>query len=377
MSYKPVSGVEAEIPAIEMRPGPSPAVWSHPIENIEFGTLFTPNFFLSRYAAGRWTESAVQPICDLRLHPGATVFHYAQSIFEGMKAFRQKNGDIVLFRPDINARRMASSCQRMAMPPVPDAMFLEACRRIVEVEINQVPPAPGSLYLRPTMFGSSPCIKVSAATDYLFYVMCAVVGPYFKGTTGRDPGAVCVLVSQSVTRASKGGMGHVKAGANYAGTLEITNRAKAMGCAQVMFLDSKHDSRIEEMGGMNVLFVDNGTLVTPPLGGSILPGVTRDSLITLAREMGVPVREEAPEIGAIIEGIESGRISEAMACGTAAVVTGIGAFHFEDGRMVQLRHATPGPITNALFNALRGIQYGEVEDKHGWIVPVIRNGKPV
>jgi branched-chain amino acid aminotransferase len=358
------------VPLIEMRPAPSPPVWKTPIEEIEFGTLFTPNFCLARFAEGRWLEAAVQPVTELRLHPGATVFHYAQTIFEGLKAFRQADGGIVLFRPEMNARRMAASCERLAMPRLPEELFMEACRRMVEVEHAQVPPQPGALYLRPTMFGVTPYVKVSPSTEYLFYVLTAVVGPYFKGTTGRDPGSVKVLVARSVTRASKGGMGHVKAGANYAGTLEITMRAREFGCGQVLFLDAKHDSRIEEMGGMNVMFVDGGALVTPPLGGSILPGVTRDSLLVLAREMGIPVREEAPEIDSIIAGIESGRVSEAMACGTAAVVTGIGQFVFEDGRTVALKHATPGPITLELFKRLRAIQYGEVPDTHGWITHV-------
>lgn len=363
---------EEPLPDIEIRPAPSRPVWKPPIEEIEFGTLFTPNFFLAKFSEGRWQSAAIQPLTELRLHPGATVFHYAQTVFEGLKAFRQVNGDIVMFRPEMNARRMRASCERLAMPPVPEAFFLEACRRLVEIEYEQVPPQPGALYIRPTMFGITPYIKVSPSTEYLFYVLTAVVGPYFKGTTGRDPGSIRVLVSRSVTRASKGGMGHVKAGANYAGTLEITKRARELSCGQVLFLDAKYDSRVEEMGGMNVMFVNDGTLVTPPLGGSILPGVTRDSLLVLAREMGIPVLEEAPDIDNVIEGIKSGRVTEAMACGTAAVVTGIGEFVFEDGRSVALRHPTPGPVTLALFKRLRAIQYGEAPDDHGWIVPVLR-----
>lgn len=336
------------------------------IEDVEFGTMFTPNMFLMRFKDGAWRDAAIVPVHELSIHPGATVLHYAQEIFEGLKAYRQPNGDITLFRPEMNARRMNESARRMSMPLVPEELFLEAATRLVTAERQNVPPSPGTLYIRPTMIGVTPYVKVSSANEFIFYMLTLVTGPYFKGTTGRDPGSVRVLVARSVTRASKGGTGAVKAGANYAVTLEITTTAKNLGCGQVMFLDARTERLVEEMGGMNVFFVMDGALVTPPLGGTILPGVTRDSLMTIARDLNIPVRDEPIAIDAVIEGLESGHVTEAMACGTAAVVAGIGSFVFEDGSEIKVPGATPGPVTQRLFNTLRGIQCGELPDRHGW-----------
>ncbi|MBM4395426.1 MAG: branched-chain amino acid aminotransferase [Deltaproteobacteria bacterium] len=373
MSYMPSHGTDGTDGLhIDMRHCPSPPILKGRIEDVEFGTMFTPNMFMMRYHKGEWKEARVEPVTEIRLHPGATVLHYAQEVFEGLKAFRQTSGDIVLFRPEMNARRINESAKRLSMPSIPEPLFLEAVRRLVEVERNNVPPAPGCLYIRPTLIGVTPLVKVSPANEFLFYILTLVTGPYFKGTSGRDAGAVNVFVAQSVTRASRGGMGAVKAGANYSGTLEITAKAFKAGCAQVLFLDARDETRIEEMGGMNVCFVADGALVTPPLSGTILPGITRDSLMTIARGLGIPAREEPLDIVAIIEGLESGRVTEAMACGTAAVVTGIKSFQFEDGRVVNVPGPTPGPVSTRLFDAIRAIQYGDCPDENGWIRTICR-----
>ena len=368
-----VTDIENRAFSIDMRPVKSPPVLKGRIEDVEFGTMFTPNMFMMHYRDGAWRDARIEPLTKICLHPGATVFHYAQEVFEGLKAFRQTSGNIVLFRPEMNARRMNQSARRLAMPDIPEDVFLEAVSRLVEVERDNVPPSPGCLYIRPTMIGIQPLVKVAAANEYLFFILTLVTGPYFKGTSGRDPGAVDVFVAQSVTRASPGGMGAVKAGANYAGTLNITAKAvKEFGCGQVLFLDARNGQLIEEMGGMNVGFVVDGCLVTPPLSGTILPGVTRDSLLTICKDLGIPTRVEPIEIEQLVAGLTSGRVTEAFACGTAAVVTGIRSFKFEDGRVVQVPGQTPGPVSQALFDRLRAIQYGDYPDRYGWVRVVCR-----
>lgn len=356
-----------EIPEIRMENVPSEQVWSGEIEGIEFGTLFTRNFFFMRNRLGDWQDAKVGPLTNFSIHPGATVFHYAQEIFEGLKAYRQGGGRLVLFRPDLNAARMNASARRLSMPEIPEDFFVRVCSNLAWTEQVNTPPCPGSLYLRPTMIGAGPFIKVSSSSEFWFYVLALATGPYFRGTTGADAGSVCVYVSQTVHRTTEGGTGSVKAGANYCGTLQVTEKAKKMGCGQVLFLDAKYGEYVEEMGGMNVFFVENGVLMTPPLSGTILPGITRDSLLILAREMGIEAVEQAISMDRIRTGIESGSITEAFACGTAAMITGIHRFVLENGQEIVFPDATPGPISSRLFSELRGIQQGSIEDRHGWI----------
>jgi len=338
---------------------------------LEFGKMFTPNFFVSEYRGGEWARPRVQPIEPFALHPAANVFHYAQTVFEGLKAFRHDNGDIVLFRPDMNAKRFRTSASRLAIPPIDEVFFLQAIHALVQNERQWVPSAPGCLYIRPTVMGVEPSLGVKAASEYIFFVLTLPSGSYFKGITGT--GAIDVLVSKSVNRAAHGGTGSVKAGANYAGTLEITEKAKKLGCGQVLFLN---DGKIDEMGGMNVLFVQNGRLRTPPLTDTILNGVTRDSLLTIARDLGIPTSEEPIVLDEIVAGVKDGTVTDMIACGTAAVVVGIRALLFEDGTRVDMRGATPGRMTSQLYDALAGIQYGRTPDRHGWIRRVCHADTP-
>jgi branched-chain amino acid aminotransferase len=341
---------------------------------IGFGKNFTPHYFTADYREGAWSGARIVPLEPFAMHPGALCLHYAQEIFEGLKAYRQPDGGIALFRPEKNARRFCQSAERMSMPQLDEQIFLDAVRELVAIEGAWVPDAPGTLYIRPTMVATEPHIGVTSAKQYKFFVVTLQAGNYFSGQAA-GPGAVEVLVSESMVRAWPGGTGAVKTAANYALTLQITARAYGMGCNQVLFLDSSAGHRVEELGGMNVLFVENGALVTPPLSGTILPGVTRDSVLTLARAQGMPVREYAYTLKELTAGVESGAISEAIACGTAAVVTGIHTFRYEDGRRLQVGAGAPGPVTRKLFEELQGIQFGTLPDANGWRQVVVAGRK--
>jgi branched-chain amino acid aminotransferase len=336
---------------------------------LAFGTAFSETFFSAEYRDGAWREGRVEPLHPFSLHPATLVLHYAQTIFEGLKAFRQPDGSVRIFRADMNARRFDASARRMGMPPVGEQFFVDAVSAAVAAEKESVLEYPGSLYIRPVMFASEPHIGVRAANEYIFFIMTLPAGAYFPDVIG-SAGAVTVYVAQSVLRACPGGTGNVKTAANYAVTLQITTEAKAAGCSQVLFLDSTPERRVEEMGGMNIMFVEGDTVVTPPLGGTILPGVTRDAILQIARDLGINVREYAYTLAEMAEGIRSGRIGEAYACGTAAVITGIRNFKLEDGSTLALQNAAPGPVTSRLFEELVGIQYGKRPDRHGWLRPV-------
>jgi branched-chain amino acid aminotransferase len=333
---------------------------------LEFGKMFTPNFFVSEYKNGEWRNPRLQAVEPFALHPASLVLHYAQTVFEGMKAFRQDDGGVVLFRPEMNARRFQQSAARLSIPVIDEGFFLEAIHALVENERYFLPAAPGCLYIRPTVIGVDASLGVKSASEFIFFILTLPSGLYFRGT-GEGQGAIDVLVSQSVVRAAPGAMGNVKAGANYAGTLKITEDAKAAGCSQVLFLDAQHHRYVEEMGGMNIMFVQSGRLRTPPLTDTILRGVTRDSLLVLAREHGLDVSEEPITIDEVVAGLKAGTISEVFACGTAAVVIGIGSLRFEDGSTIRPAGACPGPVTRKLYEALVGIQYGRSADRHGWL----------
>jgi branched-chain amino acid aminotransferase len=341
-----------------------PAAPLNPKELV-FGKNFTPNWFVAEYRNGAWGGARIEELQPIQVHPAALVFHYAQAIFEGMKAYRWPDGRVTLFRPEMNARRMNASARRMEMPAIPEGLFLEALRELVDTEREWVPSEPGSLYIRPTMVASEACIGVRAATEFLFYVMTLPTGAYFRESSGLDQ-TIKVLVSESVGRAARGGTGGVKAAANYAITLKAIKDASQHGCAQVMFLDARGTGNIEEMGGMNVMFVLDGKLVTPPLSDTILAGVTRDSLLQLARRQGIAVEERPVSIEEIYDGIESGRLTEALACGTAAVIAAIGRFRREDGGEIAVGDGSAGPVARALYDELTGIQYGRRPDPCGW-----------
>ena len=335
-----------------------------------FGRVFTDHMVVIRYAEGRgWYDPRVQARAPLQIDPAAAVLHYAQEIFEGLKAYRTNSGGAAMFRPDANARRFRDSAERMAMAPLPEPLFIQSVKQLVLADRDWIPTiAGGSLYLRPFMIASEVFLGVKPSAEYLFMVIASPVGSYFKGGSN----SVTVWVSQDYTRAAPGGTGAAKCGGNYAASLMAQAEAIKHGCDQVVFLDAVERRWVEELGGMNVFFVfDDGSMITPPLSGTILPGITRDSVITLARAQGIDVREEPYSIDQWRADAASGRLREAFACGTAAVITPIGEVRSSDGDFTIAGGVDPGSITQRLRTALVDIQRGVAPDPYGWVHTVL------
>ncbi|MFM0365507.1 branched-chain amino acid aminotransferase [Paraburkholderia sediminicola] len=351
---------------VEPHPSPTP-IDQIAIElvNPVFGRVFSDHMVTIRWTEGMgWHDAKVEARRPFEIEPSCSVLHYAQEIFEGMKAYHGEESKISLFRPRANARRFRESAERMSMPQLPEATFVEAVEQLVEIDRAWIPTAEGaSLYVRPFMFASESFLGVRAAREYIFCVIACPVGPYFK--SGKS--AVTVWVSDQYTRAAPGGTGAAKCGGNYAAGLIAQTEASARGCDQVVFLDAAQHKWIEELGGMNVFFVmDDGSLRTPPLLGTILPGITRASIIELARHEGIVVDEAPYTFVEWQADAFSGRVTETFACGTAAVVTAIG----------QVRHATgefrigdggEGTLTQQIRTKLTGIQRGKMTDPFGWV----------
>jgi branched-chain amino acid aminotransferase len=333
-------------------------------ESLGFGTLFSDHMVLIRWSADKgWHSAEVTARAPFSIDPASSVLHYAQEIFEGMKAYRTADGRAVLFRPEENARRFNESARRMAMPELPEADFLQAVEQLVRIDAKWIPNGEGSLYLRPFMFACETFLGVRPSKEYIFCVIASPVGPYFKG--GAKP--VKIWVSEHYTRAAAGGTGAAKCGGNYASSLVAQAEASANGCDQVVFLDAAEHKWVEELGGMNVFFVmDDGSITTPPLGGTILPGITRKSLIALARDGGITVNEAPYSFAQWQEDVRSGKLREAFACGTAAVVAAIGAVKFQGGEF-SIGNGETGSVTNGLRDRLVGIQRGQSQDAHGWL----------
>jgi branched-chain amino acid aminotransferase len=335
------------------------------LENPGFGRVFTDHMVTIRYTeAAGWHDARIEPRAPFMMDASSAVLHYAQEIFEGMKAYRLADGGTALFRPEANAARFRSSAQRMAMAELPEDLFLESIRELVRTDIDWIPSIDGgSLYLRPFMIASEAFLGVKPASEYLYAVIASSVGAYFKG----DAAAVTLWVSEDYTRAAPGGTGAAKCGGNYATSLVAQAEAIRQGCDQVLFLDAAERRWIEELGGMNIFFVfDDGTLVTPPLTGTILPGITRDSILALAADMGLTVREEPYAIDQCRADAASGRLREAFACGTAAVVAPIGEMKMKSGGFV-IGSGGPGQTSVRMRAALTDIQWGKAPDPHGWL----------
>lgn len=330
-----------------------------------FGKLFTDHMAMIRWSDAKgWHDAKITARGPLTLDPATAVLHYAQEIFEGLKAYRLGDGGTALFRPGENARRFRESAQRMAMPELPDELFIGSIEALVKADANWIPELDGgSLYLRPFMFASEVFLGVKPASEYLYLVIASPAGAYFK--SGAK--AVTIWVSDHYSRAAPGGTGAAKCGGNYAASLVAQAEAIKQGCDQVVFLDAAERRWVEELGGMNLFFVfDDGSIVTPPLTGTILPGITRESIIALAREQGIAVREEPYAIDQWEADANSGRLVETFACGTAAVVTPVGQVKSRDGGFT-IGSGGPGQVTEALKARLTAIQRGEAPDPHGWV----------
>jgi branched-chain amino acid aminotransferase len=357
---------DTSILKFEKNPNPVPASEREAfLQNPGFGRVFTDHMATIRYSKEHgWHDGKIEARTAFSLDPATLVLHYAQEIFEGMKAYRLPDGGATLFRPDANARRFRNSAQRLAMEPLPEELFLDSVRTLVKVERDWIPSADGSaLYIRPFMIASEVVLGVKPASEYLYCVVATPVGSYFKAGAP----AVTLWVSENYTRAAPGGTGDAKCGGNYAASLAAQAEATREGCDQVVFLDAVERRWIEELGGMNVFFVfDDGSIQTPPLGGTILPGITRDSLIVLARDLGLTVREEPYSIDQWQADATSGRLREAFACGTAAVVTSIGRVKGRQ-RDITIGDGGTGPVTARLKAALLDIQNGRAPDRHNWL----------
>jgi len=329
-----------------------------------FGKQFTDRMFVMQYDTGQgWHSARIQPYAPFSLDPAAMVLHYSQEIFEGLKAFRRADGSIALFRPGDNITRFNRSARRMCMPEVDEKFFLEALLKLIRLEADWVPHSEGtSLYIRPTMIATEAMLGVRPADRYLCYIILCPVGAYYKG--GIAP--VKIWISDHYVRAAEGGTGEAKTGGNYAASLYAAREASLKGFDQVLWLDAKEKRYVEEVGSMNMLFVYDGKIITSPLRGTVLDGITRRSALTLLQEMGYEIVERALTVDEVMEGAQNGRLQEAFGTGTAVVISPVGAFCYQD-HCVQLGDGKPGQLTMKLYEALTGIQYGRRPDNHHWI----------
>jgi branched-chain amino acid aminotransferase len=333
-----------------------------------FGQVFTDHMITLRWTAERgWHDGKLEPYGPFSLDPATAVFHYGQELFEGLKAYRQSSGSIVMFRPQANAARFNAGCRRMAMPELPEETFLRALELLVAQDKDWIPDGEGnSLYLRPFMIATQRGLGVNhPSSEYLFCVIASPAAAYFGASK-----TVKVWLSEDYTRAAPGGTGHVKCGGNYAAAFAAQQQAVEKGCDQVVWLDAAEHEWVEEMGGMNLYFVygsgSDARIVTPTLTGSLLPGITRDSLLRLAPTLGVPATEGRISVSSWRDDCARGELTEVFACGTAAVITPVGAVEGASGGWT-IGDGTPGPVTQQLKAELIGIQYGHKPDPFGWV----------
>lgn len=339
------------------------------LKNPGFGNHFTDYMVHQRWNRDTgWSESEVLAYAPLQLDPSAAVFHYAQEIFEGLKGYRHADGSVWAFRPEMNAKRLQESAKRLALPPLPTADFIASIKTAVQADEPWVPSGGEScLYLRPFMFASEPFLGVRASHQVDYYVISSPAGNYFP--RGIEP--LVVWVSPYDARAGKGGTGFAKCGGNYASSLQGKNQAKENGADEVMFLDSETHSNIDELSGMNVFVIyKDSSISTPRLTGSILPGVTRDSLLTLAQDRGFKVSEKALNFNQLLADIEAGEAIEMFACGTAAVINPIGEL-IVDSKRYRIGDGSSGELTMSLRQELTDIQYGRIEDRHNWLTRLV------
>lgn len=332
-----------------------------------FGKLFTDHMLTVQYKAGiGWHNAEIRPYENFSLSPAAVVFHYSQTIFEGLKAYRTPDG-IKLFRPWDNFKRMNVSAKRLCIPEIDDKFALEALTELLRIEQDWVPHSEGtSLYIRPTIIATDPFLGVKAGEEYIFYIILSPVGAYYA--SGLEP--VDIYVEDEYVRSVVGGMGFAKTGGNYAASLVAGELAHKKGYSQVLWLDGKERKYVEEVGSMNIFFKIRGELYTAPLEGSILPGITRDSVIRLAKEtFGVNVREEHIAIADIFEENEKGGLEEVFGTGTAAVVSPVGSMTWE-GKTFRIGDGRMGTLTGQLYDKLTGIQYGREKDDFGWTMTI-------
>ncbi len=332
-----------------------------------FGKFFTDHMFIMDWdSENGWHDARIEPFGPLVLHPAATVFHYGAEIFEGLKAYRRPDGDVQLFRPWENIKRLNNSAERLSLPQVDEEFTLDALKKFVALEKDWVPSEPGtSLYLRPFLFGNDETLGVHTIHHAKFVIIASPVGAYYA--EGLNP--VKIMIETQDVRAVRGGTGYTKCGGNYAASMRAGDRAAAEGYSQVLWLDGVERKYIEEVGAMNVMFLINGVVVTPALTGSILPGITRKSCIELLREMGYKVEERLLSVEELSAALRDGTLEEAWGCGTAAVISPIGELRMGQAHY-QVADGGIGKLSQKLYDTLTSIQWGVAEDTHSWTCKV-------
>ena len=341
---------------------------THPKDSeLGFGTVFTDHVFVMDYREGKgWYDPRVEPYGPFGLDPAAAVLHYAQSVFDGLKAFRGRDGQVRLFRPQKHIERMNNSAKRMCIPPLDPELALRSLVALVGLDRDWVPSSRGhALYVRPTIIATEPFLGVRPAHAYLYFVILSPVGAHYP--EGMNP--VKILVVDKYVRAVEGGVGAAKTSGNYAASLYAAEEAKHQGYTQVLWLDGVHRRYLDEVGTMNIMVKIGDEVATPPLTGAILPGVTRDSVLTLLREWGLPVRERQVSIDEVWAASKQGTLREVWGTGTAAVISPVGELSHKGERIV-INGGRIGELTQKLYDAIVAIQYGEASDTHGWLVTV-------
>ncbi len=337
-----------------------------PSDKLGFGQFFTDHMFVAKFRQGQgWYEAKIQPYGPLNLDPAASVFHYGQALFEGMKAFRQSDEKIVFFRPEFNHKRLVDGAERLCLEAPPKELFMQAIQELVSVDERWIPNATNtSLYIRPTLIGTEAFLGVRPSHETTFFILLSPVGSYYS--EGTQP--IKIWTEEKYLRAAPGGLGAVKAGANYASSLKAAYESKEKGYSQVLWLDVDHEG-IEEVGTMNVFFVFDNEIVTPALNGSILSGGTRDAIIHILKSKKLPIVERRVTITEVIDKLQAGKLREAFGTGTAAVISPIGVLSYKNKEWI-INNNENGPLSLELYNQINSIQRGTSPDPFHWILPL-------
>ena len=338
-----------------------------PTGKLGFGRIFTDHMFLMNYTRGKgWHDPRIEPYHDLTLSPAAMVFHYGQEMFEGLKAYKGDDGTNYLFRPDMNAKRTNDTNDRLCIPQVPVEDYVQAVKAIVAVDQDWIPTEPGtSLYIRPFIIATEPFLGVDVSETFLFMIILSPSGAYYE--SGLEP--VGIWIEDDYVRAVRGGMGYAKTGGNYAASLAAQVKAHGDGYSQVLWLDGVERKYIEEVGAMNIFFKIDGKIVTPVLNGSILPGITRNSVLELCRSWGMEVEERMVSVEELLQAQKDGKLEECFGSGTAAVISPVGKLRYKD-EVMTIGGGAIGPVSQKLYDTVTGIQLGRLEDPFGWRVVV-------
>ena len=338
-----------------------------PTGKLGFGKIFTDHMFIMNYTNGKgWHDPRIVPFQDITLSPAAMVYHYGQEMFEGLKAYKGVNGETLLFRPDMNGKRTNDTNDRLCIPQIPVEDFVQAVKAVVKVDEDWIPTEPGtSLYIRPFIIATEPFLGVDVSDTFLFMIILSPSGAYYE--SGLAP--VGIWIEDDYVRAVKGGMGYAKTGGNYAASLAAQVKAHDGGYSQVLWLDGVERKYIEEVGAMNIFFKINGTVITPALNGSILPGITRNSVLQLCRSWGMDVEERKISVDELLEAQKTGKLEECFGTGTAAVISPVGKLRYVD-EVMTINGGAIGELSQKLYDTITGIQTGKLEDPRGWRVTV-------